>query len=232
MKTSFWTKLLDLLSPRLCVVCGRRLSAEEAVLCHRCMLHIPLTHFSEHPLDNALARLFWGLFPIERATALFFYEPHSEFAELVYNLKYRNHPEIGQHLGRIVARDLQAECFFEGIDAVVPVPISRQRRRSRGYNQSHEICLGISQQTGLPVFDGVVERLDFKQSQTRLNPFERRDNVANAFRLIAPDRIAHRHLLLVDDVVTTGSTIIACAQQLAQVEGVKISVFALGYSKS
>jgi len=232
MRTSLWTKLLDLIAPRTCVVCGRRLSAEEAVLCPACMLHLPLTHYAAHPFDNPLARLFWGQFPIERATALFFYEPHAELAELIYSLKYRNRPEVGRQMGRIAARSLLDEGFFEGIDALVPVPIARRRQRQRGYNQSREIACGISEATGIPIFSKVVERLEFRQSQTRLNPYERRENVEEAFRLTDPGRIAHRHLLLVDDVITTGSTINACARQLASAPDVRISVFALGYSKS
>ena len=232
MKTSFWTKLLDLISPRLCVACGRRLSAEQSVLCAGCMLHMPLTGFSSQPLDNPLARLFWGQFPVERATAMFYYEPHSESAEIVYTLKYRHRPEVGQQAGQVLAHDLLAEGFFEGIDALVPVPLARKRQRQRGYNQSEEIARGISLATGLPIYNKVVERLDFKTSQTRLTPYERRENVEQAFRLLDARRIAHRHLLLVDDVITTGSIISACARQLCQAEGVRISVLALGYSRS
>ena len=232
MRTSFWTKLLDLIAPRTCVVCGQRLSPEETALCPACMLHLPLTHYADQPLDNPLARLFWGQFPIERATALFYYEPHSELAEIIYSLKYRNRPEVGWQMGHIAARYLQDSGFFEGIDALVPVPIARKRKRQRGYNQGEEIARGISEATGLPICQKVVERCEFKQSQTRLNPYERRDNVEQAFRLTDPDRIAHRHLLLIDDIITTGSTINACARQLAQAPDVRISVFALGYSKS
>lgn len=232
MKTSFWTKLFDLISPRQCVVCGTRLSAEQSVLCTTCSLHLPLTNFAASPLENRLARLFWGLFPIEKAAAMFYYEPHSSTAQIIYSMKYQNRPEVAEYMGGIFARQLQAEGFFDGIDALVPVPIARKRLRQRGYNQSEHIAKGISKQTGIPVYDNVVERCDFKTSQTRLNPFARRDNVAKAFRLKAPDRIAHRHLLLVDDVITTGSTVTACALQLQQAPEVRLSVVALGYSKS
>lgn len=232
MKTSFWTKLLDLFSPRQCVVCGTRLSAEQSVLCTSCFLHLPLTSFSASPLDNRLARLFWGQFPIEQAVAMFYYEPHSSAAQIIYSMKYRNRPEVGEHMGSIFARQLHSEGFFDGIDALVPVPISRKRLRQRGYNQSEHIAKGISRQTGLPIYSNVVERCDFKVSQTRLNSFGRRDNVEHAFRLKEPGRIAHHHLLLIDDVITTGSTVTACARQLQQAQDVRLSVLALGYSKS
>lgn len=231
MKTSFWTKLLDLISPRLCVVCGTRLSPEQSVLCSHCFLHMPLTDFSSSPYDNPMARLFWGQMPVERATALFYFEPKSELAELIYSLKYHDRPEVGEHMGRIMARMLQGDGFFEGIDALVPMPISRKRQRQRGYNQSEEIARGISQQTGLPVWKGIVKRQNFTVSQTQLSHFERQENVADTFKLVDADRAAHRHLLLVDDIVTTGSTISACGRELAQAPDVRLSVLTLGFTK-
>lgn len=231
MKTSFWTKLFDLISPRQCVVCGSRLSPEESVLCACCMLHLPLTGFEKNPLDNPLARLFWGLFPIEKATAFYYYEPKSELAEIIYSLKYRNRPEIGEHIGRIMARQLQTTGFFDGIDGLVPMPIAPRRCRQRGYNQTEEIARGISRQTGLPVYNKVVRRVQFETSQTRLNPIERRENVEHAFLLTDSLRPAHKHLLLIDDIITTGSTITACARQLQQAEDVKLSVLSIGYAK-
>lgn len=231
MKTSFLTKLLDFISPRLCVVCGSRLSPEESLLCVRCMLHLPLTGFEKSPADNPLARLFWGQFPIERATALYYYEPQSEVAEIIYSLKYRSRPEIGRSLGHIMARQLQASGFFDGIDALVPVPLAPRRRRQRGYNQSEEIARGIAELTALPIYNKVVRRTQFDTSQTRLNPIERRDNVERAFQLADSELPAHRHLLLIDDIVTTGSTLTACARQLLKAKDVKLSVLAIGFAK-
>ena len=232
MKTSFWTKLLDLISPRLCVVCGTRLSAEQSVLCSRCWLHMPFTHFSAHPASNPMARLFWGQFPIERATALFFYEPKSEQAELIYSLKYRNRPEVGVQLGSNMARDLLPTGFFQGIDALVPVPISRNHRRQRGYNQSEAIAQGIAQQTGLPIYNKVLVRKDGAVSQTRLSQFERHANAESSFCLADASQTAHRHLLIVDDVVTTGSTMSACGRLLSQAPGVRLSALSLGFTKT
>ena len=232
MKTSFWTKLLDLVSPRLCVVCGRRLSPEESVLCPRCMFELPATDFAAHPYDNLMARLFWGQFQIEKAVAMFHYVPQSEHAKIIYELKYHGHPEVGEQMGCLFARQLQATGFFEGIDGIVPMPITRSRRRQRGYNQSEMLARGISEQTGLPIYNNVVERTTFHESQTHVQHFERRENVQKAFRLIDGDAIAGKHLLLVDDIVTTGFSIIACAQQLQQAPDVRISVLTLGKTKT
>jgi len=228
MKTSFWTRLFDLISPRTCAICNTRLSPNEEVICSVCHLHLPFTHHEQTPFDNPMARLFWGQIPIEKAAALFFYQPGSELAQLIYNLKYFQRPDIGVAMGVMVAKQFSRHGFFEGIDAIVPIPITRRRRWKRGYNQSEQIAHGIKDVTHLPIYNKVVVREHFSGSQSRKNAIERRENVANAFRLVDADKIRGRHLLLVDDIVTTGSTIIACSQQLCQAEGVRVSILSLG----
>lgn len=228
---SFWRRLLDLISPRCCVVCGKRLAASEEAICNKCNLHLPRTGFSGNPYENEMAKLFWGQIPVERAAALFHYEGHSETANIIYQLKYKNHPEIGPVMGRMLAIELQRDHFFDGIDGIIPVPLTRKRFRQRGYNQSFEIAKGVSEITGLPIYKGVVERTVFKGSQTRRWRWERQENVKLAFRLIDGDSIAGKHLLLIDDVVTTGATITACAKELVKAGNVKISVLSLGLTK-
>lgn len=228
MKTSTWTRLLDLISPRLCAVCGQRLTVNEEVLCAECHSHLPLTRYERKPLDNPMARLFWGLFPIEKASAYFFYEPGSEISQMIHDMKYRSHPEMAETLGVMAARWMDAAAFFEGIDGVVPMPITRCRRWQRGYNQCVEIAKGISSVTRLPVYKNVVERKRFHQSQTKLRGYERRDNVEGAFRLLRTNAVEGKHLLLVDDIITTGATVTACARELCKVPGVRVSVLSLG----
>ena len=231
MRTSFWTKLLDVISPRMCAICGERLSANERVLCAACHLHLPLTHYEEQPLDNPMARLFWGLFPVERAAALFFYQPQAPVSRLIFDMKYHHQPEVAEHMGSIMARQFAAAGFFDGIDALVPMPITWLRRWKRGYNQSHELARGISEVTALPIYNDVVKRVRFRQSQTKQHAWDRLRNVEDAFRLVRPERIAGRHLLLIDDIVTTGATITACASELAKVPDVRISILSLGLTK-
>ena len=228
---SFWRRLLDLISPRICVVCGRRLSVTEEVICNKCNLHLPRTGFSNNPYENEMAKLFWGQIPIERAAALFHYESHAEIANIIYQLKYKNHPEIGPLMGRMVATELKRDDFFDGIDVIIPVPLTKKRFRQRGYNQSEEIAKGISEVTGLPVNKEVVKRTAFKGSQTRRSRWDRQENVEYAFELTPGEPIAGKHLLIVDDVVTTGSTIVACAKELVKAGSVKISVLSLGLTR-
>ena len=229
---SFWTRLLDLISPRACVVCGCRLSASEEIICGKCNLHLPRTGFQQDPYENIMAKMFWGQIPIERAAALIYYEPHAETANILYELKYKNHPEIGEMMGRLMARELQTGNFFESIDGIIPVPLAKKRERQRGYNQSHELAKGISEITGLPIYNKVVRRTVFEGSQTSLGRWERNENVEQVFELKDALTIQGKHLLIVDDVVTTGATVIACAKELCKAEGVRISVLSLGLAKS
>ena len=231
MKVSFWHQLLDLLAPRLCVVCGRRLSLTEQVLCTSCNMHLPRTGFQLNAYDNPMARLFWGLFPVERAAALFRYEAGSGVSSVIYDLKYHNQPEIGREMGRLVAAEFSDAGFFDGIDAIVPVPLARKRQWQRGYNQSLCIAQGISRVTGLPVRNGVVCRTRFVQSQTQMGRWERQENVENVFGLKDADAIRGRHILLIDDVVTTGATMTACARELLKAGDVKLSLLSLGFTK-
>ena len=232
MRISFWTRLLDLISPRLCVVCGERLSVTEDVLCGKCNLHLPRTGFQINPQENVMARMFWGRIPIERATALFYYEAHAGTANILYKLKYKNHPEIGETMGRMMARELLKSDFFDGIEGLVPVPLAKKRERQRGYNQSMEISKGISEVTGLPIYNKVVKRNKFEGSQTSKDRWERNENVENVFDLLDTETIRGKHLLVIDDVVTTGATVTACAKQLLKADDIRISVLALAFAKS
>ncbi len=229
---SFWHRLLDLISPRLCVVCGHRLTVTEEVICARCNFHLPRTGFQHNAYENDMAKLFWGQIPIERATAFFYYEAHAETANILYELKYKDHPEIGEIFGRMFAAEIKSAGFFDGIDGIVPVPLAKKRQRQRGYNQSEEIAQGISEITGLPIYKKVVKRISFKGSQTNKGRWDRQENVEHVFDLIDAEAVSNKHLLLIDDVVTTGATCIACAKVLCQSANVRISILSLGFAKS
>ena len=179
-----------------------------------------------------MARLFWKLIPVERAAAFFYYEASSRESKILYELKYHDHPEIGFGMGQLMAHEFAESGFFDGIDMIVPVPLARKRQRQRGYNQSIELAKGISQVTGLPISDCVVQRKVFLKSQTRMGFWDRQENVAHVFELSDDTAIRGKHLLLVDDVVTTGATMTACAREILKAEGVRISMLSLGFAKS
>ena len=225
---SLLTRILEIIAPRTCAVCGNRLTLEEHSVCGYCLRKIPYTNYQINPKSNDLAKIFWHLLPIENAAALFFYYSHSDTAKIIYDLKYHNKPEIGTDLGHFAAEWFSKSNFFDGIDAIIPIPLAKKRLRHRGYNQSFEIAKGIQQVTDLPIMNDVVVRTEFKDSQTHLQIHERQENVKNAFLLKNAESIAGKHILLVDDIVTTGATILSCGQELCKAGDVKISVFTLG----
>ena len=224
--------LLDLIAPRSCVICGSRLSVYDDVLCPACVLKLPRTDFWLSPLDNPLSRLFWGIITLQRVAAYCYYAPGSEMAQMVYNLKYHDRPDIGIMLGRLMATELQPSGFFNDIDLLVPVPLAPRRQRQRGYNQSRQLVEGLSQVLGISVSDCAVCRTVFEGSQTELSRWDRQENVKNVFSLRDADSLCGRHVLLVDDIITTGATVTACASELLKVDGVRVSILALGFSKS
>lgn len=225
---SFFSRVLDVIAPRSCVVCGRRLSMSERFLCAHCDLHLPRTDCAHDFYRNLMAQRFWGRVPVERAFAMVCYEPHAETAMMVYRLKYDHNPLLGQEMGQFVARELAHTDFFEGIDALVPVPLTRRRQHQRGYNQSLELARGIAQIRPMPIFDRVLERTSFGGTQTRKGRQERNENVEQAFRLADGRPLNGKHVLLVDDVVTTGATMIACIRQIMQAGDVQVSVLSWG----
>ena len=178
-----------------------------------------------------MVQLFWHLTPIRQAAALLYYEPHSEMARIIYELKYHDRPDVGEDMGRLMANEMQYGRFFDGVDLLLPVPISRKRRRQRGYNQSEALALGVSQVTGLPVVTHALMRKHFRQSQTHLSAFERQENVADIFQLADDSPLRNRHVLLIDDICTTGATLRACADVLDAVEGIRLSVLTFGFTK-
>lgn len=230
MRISWFHRLLDMVSPRTCMVCGRRLGVTEEGLCTVCNLRLPRTGYCHSPYDNAMARLFWGKIPIERCAALFYYQSHSEASVTVYGMKYGKRRDVAMTMGKVAAADFMREGFFDGIDALIPVPLEKRRERERGYNQSECIAEGISEVTGITVEKRAVARTSFKGSQTHKSSLDRLENVKDAFVLTDSESIRGRHILLVDDIVTTGATICACAGELMKAEGVRLSVMSLGYA--
>ena len=232
MKDSFWSRLVDLIAPRACVVCGGRLGIHEFFLCGSCNLQLPRTNYADNPYENDMARLFWGQLPVERCAALFFYQGGSGPSQILYALKYKNHPEIGEYFGRMMAEEWNDTGFFEGIDLIVPVPLAKERQRQRGYNQSLHIALGIGSVTRLPIVTNAVSREQFVESQTQKDRWQRNENVEGCFRLNDGSALKGRHVLLVDDVVTTGATICSCGREMLKAGDVRFSILTIGFAKS
>lgn len=220
---------ISLLFPRLCYACGNHLVRNEKLICTECYIVIPRTNY--HIEDkNPVAQLFWGRCMIEKAAAFSYYNKGSRIRNLIHNLKYKGIKEIGYELGRIYGLSLKSSGFTSDIDLIIPVPLHPSKKRIRGFNQSDLISTGLADVTGLPVDINSLARITVSASQTRRSRYDRWTNVEGIFRVNEPDMIRGRHILLVDDVITTGSTIESCANELLKTEGVKVSVVALAYA--
>lgn len=184
------------------------MSQGEEVLCVRCQADLPRVRTISFE-ENDIARIFWGLVPIEKGISFFHYTPHSPHSRILFELKYHNHPEVGKTMGRMMAEELKATNFFNGIDLIVPIPLSRKKERQRGYNQSDWIAWGISEATGIPTDTTSVVRTKSNPSQTTLDHRQRRENVRDIFAVRHPGNLEGRHILLVDDVITTGATMLS-----------------------
>lgn len=228
---SWIDRLLDFVLPRFCPICGRRLSLNEPQLCSSCLLELPYTGFLERPYDNLMVdRLYGKIRNFERGASLFYYM-YDDRRNLLFDLKYHDRPEMGLWLGEEAGQQMLQTGFLDGINAIIPVPLAETRLRQRGYNQSELLAQGISKVTGIPVLTHVARRTTFAKSQTRLSTAQRFENVKDAFQLVDADAIRHRHVLIVDDVVTTGATTTALASQLSLAGDVRISVFSLAIVK-
>lgn len=231
VRHNFLSSLLDIVVPRTCAICGRRLDTSEDTVCTVCLLHMPLTGFLDNPYKNDMAKTFWGRIKhMEKAFALVYHQPHADSAHPVYQLKYYNKPDVGISLGLLMGRMMKEKGFFDGIDAILPIPLAWKRQHERGYNQSEMIAIGLHDASGLKILKNVVRRVSFEGSQTQKDRWDRAENVENAFKLVKGDSIKGLHLLIVDDVVTTGATVCSLASLLEKVDGVRISVAAIGYA--
>ncbi len=221
-----WDDMLSLLFPRLCYACGNNLLRNEKLICTECYILIPRTSYHLER-GNPVEQLFWGRCRIEKAAAFSFYSKESRIRKLIHNLKYKGVKEIGFELGRIYGVTLSDSDFLDEVELIIPVPLHKSKKRTRGFNQSDLISDGLSEVTGLPVDRKSLERITKTATQTRRSRYERWINVEGIFNVADLENIRGKHILLVDDVITTGSTIESCTSELLKAEGVKVSVIAL-----
>jgi len=221
----------DTVMPRLCPVCNAVLGADEQHMCRRCLATLPLTHIEDIPF-NTMEQLFAGKVRVERAAALFYYEKGSPYASILHDIKYRNMARLGVWMGHLSVDKMKHSGFFDGIDVIIPVPLHRDKQAKRGYNQAQMIAQGIARETGATLLEAVTA-VKPHSTQTKKGAYERWLNTQGTVAATADAslKLQDKHILLVDDVVTTGSTIISCAEALSGIQGINISVFTLAMAR-
>ena len=216
---------LHLLFPHVCTGCGNDILNEETVLCMRCIDAMPETNFDIHP-NNPVEKLFWGRLPLISATAQFYFTKESLMQHLMHQFKYKSNKELGLQLGKMMGEQLKQSGRF-AVDALIPLPLFPAKEKRRGYNQATLLCEGMAESMGVPVLNNVIIRPQHTETQTKKGRIERWKNMEGKFILSAPDAIRNKHLLLVDDVVTTGATFEACGNELLKAENVQLSLASL-----
>ena len=219
--------LIDLIFPRHCCVCGETLSRQERDICLNCLYTLPKI---EPQHRQEIEQTFWGKIEIERATSFIYYRKGSPYNALMHKLKYKDAPEVGTRLAVMAAKGLMESGFFDGITRIVPLPLSKKKLRKRGYNQSEYIARGLSEVTGIPVDTRLVKRNIPNETQTHKNRDERWENVKGIFSADTGQMLENEHILLVDDILTTGATLCSCAGTLQQHSDCRISIFTLAYT--
>jgi len=221
--------LLDLLAvfyPRICPGCGMPLQRHEDHICMHCTMKLPRTGL--HPEGpGALEKVFYGRIPVEQAKAFMFFRKKGIAQRLMHDLKYKGNKEIGYHLGSLFAKDLLDHPTFIKPEIAVSVPLHATRMRTRGFNQSDEIARGFAETLQIPFRPDIVSRPYYSDTQTRKKRFERWENAASVYEVSRPEEIRNRHIAIIDDVITTGATIEACARQMMNAPGLRLSVFSL-----
>jgi len=223
---SVFTDFLNLLFPNLCIVCGENLHKHEQQLCINCRHGIPKTNYHLES-NNPIEKRFWGKVPIHRGTAFFFFQKGSPYQKILHHLKYKGNQEIGELLGKFAAEELQNSVDFSTIDVIIPVPLHPKKQKIRGYNQSECIGNGLSKILEKPIDTNSLIRIRENTTQTKKTVFERYENTEGIFILQNQNNLTGKHVLLVDDVLTTGSTLEACVRALSKIEGIKVSIFTL-----
>lgn len=227
---SWLSDFINLFYPEVCAACNNALFRGETTICTQCLYHLPKTNF--HKLEgNPVEKQFWGKTHIFSATALYYFNKGERVQHLIHRLKYRSEKEVGALAGRILGQDLKDSDRFSSVDAIVPVPLHASKLRIRGFNQSDFLAAGLSEAMKTNFYPDFLIRQKATSTQTRKSRFARFENVDKVFKLNPEYPALPYHFLLVDDVITTGSTLSACADTLLEIPGSKVSIATIAYAR-
>ncbi len=212
--------------PRSCIACGDALQKNEQHFCLSCLMHLPETNFhlmEQSPLDL----IFSGRVPVEKVSSMLFYKKGNPVQHILHALKYKGNKEIGAFLGEIYGQQLIKSEYYQSVDCILPIPLHPKKYKIRGYNQSECIAMGLSKSMNIPYYNNVLLRTEYTETQTKKSRFNRWENVKDVFVVDDAEPIKGKHVLVCDDVLTTGATMEAAIMKIKQVENVRVSVVTL-----
>ena len=223
--------LQNLFFPKLCNGCNALLLKNEVVICVKCRHELPFTY--HHLIENnEIMTQFYGIVPLEFAAAMVYFNSKGIAQELIHNLKYRNQQEVGAVLGKIYAYNLREANSLPPVDLIIPTPIHKKRLRERGYNQVASFCQALSIDFQIPIDKNVLMRKKHTKTQTKKSKEKRAEMKAHDFNIEYNKYHIGQHFLLIDDVITSGATIEACAKALLKIPNSKVSILAIAYTQS
>lgn len=221
--------LINLLFPSLCFGCGELLIKNEKLLCSSCNFDLPFTTHLDNAVNETFSK-FYGILPLEYAASMLYFSKDGLVQKLIHNLKYRGKQEIGSFLGAMYGSEIRVRNLK--FDVIIPVPLHKKKLRERGYNQITTFCEALAFELSIPIKQSVLYRQKYNVSQTKKNK-EERDAVKDAiFNIHYSSLLENKHILLVDDVLTTGATLATCAKLLLEHRGATISIITIAYTSS
>lgn len=218
----------NLIFPKLCCACNNSLLKNEYIICLNCIISLPKTNFHLNK-ENPVNKVFWGRVQIEMATSFYLFTKKSRVQRLLHQLKYKGSKEVGAVVGKFLGYELKDAEYFSGIDFIVPVPLHKNKFKKRGYNQSEWISKGVAEAMGISINTETLFRKEDSQTQTSKRRYKRWENVGEVFG-VANNSLDGKSVLLIDDIVTTGATIEACAQVLIK-HNCKIFLATIAYAQ-
>lgn len=215
--------LLHIFYPYVCTGCGSDVIDNKALLCLKCLSTLPTTQFTDKA-DNPVEQKFYGRIPVKNATSAYFFTKNSLIQHLMFQLKYRGNKDIGYLLGQFLGEHLANSVRFENVDAIIPLPLNKRREKVRGYNQATIISKGIATAFNKPILENALIRKVNTATQTKKDRLSRWENMKEVFSIADHSSLQHKHVLLVDDIITTGASLEACGAEILKAEGTTLSI--------
>jgi ComF family protein len=227
---NYLADFVSLIFPQLCAACRTSLMTNEDILCTDCLYNLPFTNFHQQA-DNIVAQQFWGKLNIQGAYALYYFNKGGKVQNMVHQFKYNGMYRIGNLLGSIAGKQLVQNAMFSTVDYIIPVPLHKKRLKTRGYNQSAYFAEGLATQLNAIVELNNLIRTVATKTQTHKSRFARFQNMQEVFAVTHPKNLENKHIILVDDIITTGSTLEACGIELLKIPGLKLSIVTIAYAE-
>lgn len=226
---SYLEDFSHLFFPHICEGCGSDILEQQELICQKCLQQLPATGFFFHP-DNPVENKFKGHIPIIAGGSGFYFTKNSLLQKLIASLKYFGNKEIGFYLGTLIGKELLQSNRFNTIDVLLPLPLNPRKEKKRGYNQAAEIAFGIAAVFKKPVLEKGLQRIIFTETQTHKNRISRWQNMQGVFATSGNHSLEGKHILLIDDIITTGATLETCGEQILKIQDTRLSIATVGYT--